>query len=156
MGGCIVGKDGLQYQVYPMSPSDLDRIVQIEELSFTHPWTWDQFLEELNRQPFARCLVSALDQKVCGYIMAWLIVDELHITNLAVDPSVRGRGVARGLVTTLIRDSLSEGAVWSELEVRRSNLAAQALYKELGFKVLGCRKGYYPDGEDALVMGLEM
>ena len=146
----------MRFQVSPMFPSDLDRVVQIEGLSFTHPWTRDQFLEELNRQPFARCLVAARNRKVCGYIMAWLIVDELHITNLAVDPSVRGRGVARGLVTILIQDSLTEGVVWSVLEVRRSNLAARALYKGLGFKVVGCRKGYYPDGEDALVMGLEM
>lgn len=156
MGSGFLGKDGLKYQVFPMTPADLDRVVCIERLSFTHPWTMAQFLEELNRQPLARCLVSTRGKGACGYVMAWLVVDELHITNLAVDPSVRGRGVARGLITTLIRNTRSEGAVWSALEVRESNLAARALYKGLGFTVLGSRKGYYPDGEDALVMGMEM
>ena len=156
MVGSFIGRDGLEYQVFPMTRPDLESIVQIESVSFKNPWSMEQFLEELDRRPFARCLAAESDGKICGYIMAWLVVDELHITNLAVDPSVRGRGVAKGLITSLFQEALFEGAAWTELEVRRSNLEAQALYKGLGFKVLGLRKSYYEDREDALVMGMSM
>lgn len=156
--------------VRPMATSDLDSVVRIEGQSFPHPWTQDQFLAELQREPVSRCHVAEVGDEeddsvpyapsmkgtVVGFIMAWLVVDELHITNLAVAPEARRGGVAATLLEQSIREAVELGAVWCQLDVRASNAPARELYGRFGFKPLGTRKGYYLNGEDAVVMGKEL
>ncbi len=94
---------------------------------------------------------------VCGYIGMWLIVDEGHITNLAVHPAYRRRGIGRLLLKSLIQAGKRYGLRRLTLEVRRSNLAAQKLYMEFGFTTVGVRSRYYLDNhEDALIMWKEL
>ena len=144
--------------IRPMSPDDLVDILRIERKSFSHPWTREQILEEVSRADIARCLVADQGDPpvLCGYIMAWLVADELHITNMAVDPDSRGQGIAGNMLLHLLRDAPGEGARWCVLEVRRSNSAARSLYEKHGFRTIGRRKRYYQDGEDALVMGVKL
>ena len=154
-----------------MEISDLDSVVRIEDLSFPNPWTRDQFLTELQRGPVSHCHVAVMDDSkdtetgndhpsgtgpIKGFIMAWLVADELHITNLAVAPQMRRCGIAAALLEESVRRGARAGAVWCQLEVRASNSPARELYKRLGFKPLGKRKGYYCNGEDAVVMGREL
>ena len=143
-----------------MADADLDRVLQIEKDSFSHPWSRRQFRDELGRGAFSLCLVAVarsgsapeVKEDVCGYVLAWLVADELHVTNLAVDPHLRGRRVARRMMEELISTAVLRGALWCGLEVRVSNLSAIALYRGMGFAVSGRRRRYYSNGEDALVM----
>ena len=88
--------------------------------------------------------------------MSWLVADELHVTNLAVSPAHRGLGFAAGLVEHALDDAREKGTVWCQLEVRSSNKPARSLYRKFGFREIGLRKGYYQDGEDAVVMGKDL
>jgi len=159
------------FSIRPMEISDLDPVIRIEELSFPQPWTREQFLTELQRGPVSHCHVAVaedragnapgeeeppIDRAVKGFVMAWLVVDELHITNLAVAPEVRRCGMAAALLEESMNRGVEAGAVWCQLEVRASNCPARELYRRLGFKPLGKRKGYYCNGEDAVVMGREL
>ena len=101
----------------------------------------------------ARYLVAEKDGKVIGYAGAWVILDESHITNIAVLKDERGQGIGRQLTHGLLQYLSNLGAAYATLEVRKSNEVAQNLYKSLGFIKLGVRKRYYEDnGEDALIM----
>jgi len=94
---------------------------------------------------------------VAGYLMAWVVHDELHVLNLAVARRVRRRGVGAALMAAALHLARREGLATVTLEVRRSNAGAQAFYREFGFREIGVRAGYYPDtGEDALVMTLTL
>ena len=153
-----------------MAPSDLDSVIRIEELSFPQPWTRDQFMTELARGPVSQChvammeddgggtvkCVSSMKGTIWGFIMAWLVADELHITNLAVAPEARRGGIAAALLERSILEATELGAAWCQLDVRASNTPARGLYVRYGFKPLGTRKGYYHNGEDAVVMGREL
>ena len=109
--------------------------------------------QELERNVAARYLVAEMDGQVIGYAGAWIILDESHITNIAIEESRRGLGYGRALTTALMQYLSNLGAAYATLEVRRSNLRAQNLYKSLGFVELGVRKRYYEDNrEDALIM----
>ncbi|MDF1524827.1 MAG: ribosomal protein S18-alanine N-acetyltransferase [bacterium] len=146
--------------IRPMTLLDLDSVVRIEDLSFPHPWTRDQFTAELERELVSRCHVAVMEDDgigpAVGFIMAWLVEDELHITNLAVEPEVRRGGVAAALLEQSILEAIELGAMWCQLDVRATNAAARGLYSRFGFKPLGTRKRYYQNGEDAVVMGKEL
>ena len=156
--------------IKPMVPSDLDSVVRIEEHSFQHPWARDQFMDELERGLVSRCHVALMvdseddtaqnatssNGPVVGFIMTWLVADELHITNIAVGPEARRGGVAAALLEHSIGEAIELGAQWCQLEVRISNRPARELYDRFGFKSLGIRKRYYPNGEDAVVMGKDL
>ena len=156
--------------IKPMTPSDLDSVIRIEEQSFQHPWARDQFMDELERGSVSRCHVALMvdseddtaqnatstNGPVVGFIMTWLVVDELHITNIAVGFEARRGGVAAALLEHSIGEAIELGAQWCQLEVRISNRPARELYGLFGFKTLGTRKRYYPDGEDAVVMGKDL
>ncbi len=150
-----------------MVEEDLEGVLSIEEASFPHPWTREQFLEELRRQDLSRCVVAVLPadgppglspgkEKVIGFLVAWLVADELHINNLAVAPGFRRSGAASGLLEHVLDQGREEGARWCQLEVSAGNTGAQALYGRFGFQVRGSRKGYYRNGEDAVVMAKEL
>ena len=136
-----------------MTLNDLDAVAAIEAATFPTPWSRDSFRLELERNVAARYLVAEMDGQVIGYAGAWIILDESHITNIAIEESRRGLGYGRALTTALMQYLSNLGAAYATLEVRRSNLRAQNLYKSLGFVELGVRKRYYEDNrEDALIM----
>lgn len=136
-----------------MTLADLDAVVAIEEATFPTPWSRDSFRQELERNVAARYLVAVKDGSVIGYAGAWVILDESHITNIAIAEAQRGHGYGRVLTQALMQYLANLGAEYATLEVRKSNLRAQNLYKSLGFIQLGVRKRYYEDNqEDALIM----
>lgn len=136
-----------------MNLADLDAVAAIEAATFPTPWSKDSFRQELERNVAARYLVAEKDSQVIGYAGAWVILDESHITNIAIDEAFRGCGYGRQLTESLMQYISNLGAAYATLEVRKSNLRAQNLYKSLGFIQLGVRKRYYEDNqEDALLM----
>lgn len=142
--------------VEPMQVKDLPEILVIEKLSFPVPWSKQAFISELNNE-YALYLVARENIEIRGYIGMWLIIDEGHITNLAVHPAYRRRGVGRLLLKNLIQTGKRYGLRRLTLEVRQTNLAAQNLYMEFGFTTVGVRPRYYLDNqEDALIMWKEL
>jgi len=142
----------------PLRPHHLDQVLAIENQSFSQPWPRGLFAGEL-RYPLALCLgaFGLPSQRLLGYVILWLVVDEAQIQNLAVDPAARGRGVAKALLTAALAEARRRGAAWASLEVRPSNLAARRLYAGLGFVEVGRRPGYYqPEGEDALLLNASL
>jgi ribosomal-protein-alanine N-acetyltransferase len=149
-----------------MWAADLDTVLEIERASFTSPWSRRAFLHELEQNRVADCWVvrdEAADGgppggrrssgRVLGYLCVWAIADEVHVTNLAVDPAWRRQGVAHHLLGTLLEYYRGRGAVKAILEVRPANLGARRLYEAFGFHEVGLRRGYYFDtGEDALLL----
>ncbi|PKQ27523.1 MAG: ribosomal-protein-alanine N-acetyltransferase [Candidatus Anoxymicrobium japonicum] len=137
-----------------MRSDDLDRVVVLEKEIFSSPWSADMFLYELNRDGNAVFLVAEDSQKLCGYIGAQILDQEVHITNMAVETGVRRRGLGSALLIECIREGMKCGARWLTLEVRRDNDEARLFYKVFGFDELGVRYGYYEDtGQDAVIMG---
>ncbi|ARU63861.1 ribosomal-protein-alanine N-acetyltransferase [Tumebacillus avium] len=136
---------------------DLDRVMEIEHQSFSLPWSREAYVAELTNNHFAKYLVVTLGGDVVGYAGMWVILDEAHITNIAIDPAVRGRRLGEHLMREMMAWSMAHGAERMTLEVRVSNLAAQKLYDRLGFQSYGIRKGYYTDNnEDAMIMWAEL
>ena len=142
----------------PMASTDLDAVVEIERRSFPTPWSPGLFLHEL-KIPFSRTTLARLANgttRVVGYVCRWLVGDEMHVLNLAVDPDQRRAGIGRLLVEHVLRDAAANGVRLITLEVRRGNDAGVALYGRFGFAETGVRRNYYGRGEDALVMSLTM
>lgn len=132
----------------------------IEAASFSHPWTLAQFQAEL-AQPHSRTLAAMLEFPtavvVAGYLVFWLLPEELHILNLAVAPQWRRRGIGRRLLAAALDCGRRAKAQTAWLEVRPSNQPALALYHSFGFRQVMIRKGYYSDsGEDALILRLTL
>lgn len=145
--------DRQQLRIRPMRLADVEQVLAIERQSFRTAWSRDAFVHEIHYEDIARPLVAELDGEVVGYITAWFVRDEIHITNLAVSPKHRRKGIADALLRTILDMGRREGYRFVYLEVRRSNLPAIRLYEKWGFRVLAIRRGYYQsDGEDALVM----
>ncbi len=139
-----------------MTMADVDAVSEIEAATFPTPWSRDAFVQEMTRNVAARYLVAETDGRVIGYAGAWLILDESHITNIAVAEPQRGKGVGRKLTAALLQYLSNLGAAYATLEVRVSNERARNLYASLGFVSVGKRKRYYEDnGEDALLMVCE-
>ena len=136
-----------------MEERDLDAIVELENRCFTVPWSRDAFYNELNQNKFACYIVLEQEDQIIGYCGAWLIIDEAHITNIAILPEFRGQKLGEALLNKMIERSREKGIERMTLEVRKSNTVAQSLYKKLGFQNGAVRKNYYSDNqEDAIVM----
>jgi ribosomal-protein-alanine N-acetyltransferase len=136
-----------------MRMDDIPRVLVIEQQSFRTPWPRDAYTHELNENRLAAYLVAKTEEGIVGYGGMWVILDEAHVTTIAVDPAYRGQHIGERLLLGLIDAALGRGARWMTLEVRRSNDVAQTLYKKYGFREIGVRKGYYSDNrEDAIVM----
>ncbi len=139
-----------------MMLKDLDSVLDIEALSFPTPWSRRSFTTELTENVYAHYIVVEYESRVIGYSGMWVILDEAHITNIAVHPEFRRRGLGEKIMREMMERAKSRGATRMTLEVRVSNSAAQDLYRKLGFVARGIRKGYYSDtNEDAIVMWLD-
>lgn len=135
---------------------DVDRIADLEIQCFTTPWSRESVYQDVVENKRALYLVAEIDGLVIGYAGIWSIVDEGHITNVAVDPRFRKLHVGSAIIAVLIDVTQKAGIERHTLEVRRSNEAAIRLYEKYGFRTCGERKGYYEDtGEDALIMWRE-
>ncbi|MDH8678620.1 ribosomal protein S18-alanine N-acetyltransferase [Fusibacter bizertensis] len=140
-----------------MKVEDIDRVFEIETNSFTTPWSKESFHQELIENTLAEYYVLELDDYIIGYGGMWLIIDEIHITNIAIDTPFRGHGYSKTLMYALIEFGAANGYHHMTLEVRVSNDVAIALYEKIGFTGVGKRPKYYIDtGEDALVMWKEI
>jgi [ribosomal protein S18]-alanine N-acetyltransferase len=137
--------------IEPMASDDLRTVVAIEEASFTQPWSHQSFQSELANNQLAAYLVARFDGNIVGYGGVWVILDEAHVTTLAVEQHYRRHGIATRLLEALIEKSCRMGANRISLEVRPSNQAARRLYEKFGFSVKGVRKHYYFN-EDGLIM----
>lgn len=136
------------------SPEDLKAVADLQRQSFSRAWGADAIQWELSNTDAARLYtVRENSGALVAYCACWLVVDELHINSLAVEPSSRRQGIARWLLERVLADAVSAGARSATLEVRHSNSAARALYEGLGFRVEGVRRNYYEDPrEDALIL----
>jgi [ribosomal protein S18]-alanine N-acetyltransferase len=139
--------------IRPMAVADLDEVLAIERVAFKTPWSRAAFRYEITQNRVARCLVMLAERALVGYLCLWEIGPELHVTNVAVHPAWRRRGVARALLASELDRAREHGVTAALLEVRPDNVEARTLYERFGFRVIGTRRGYYFDtGEDALVM----
>ena len=168
----------LRYGVEPMQAADVDEVLAIERATFRFPWSGTAFLSDL-RLPYAVWRVARpataptspgvaagrprwgvafrrparrAVRPVVGYAGLQVILDEGHITNVAVHPDHRRQGIGELLLLDLFEQAFPRGVLRLTLEVRASNLVARALYQKYGFEVEGRRLRYYGDGEDALIM----
>lgn len=139
-----------------MTAQDVKSVHEIEVNTFPKPWTEADFMKEVTTNHCARYMVAEVEGKVVAFAGAWLILDEGHITNIAVSREYRGRGIGKKVTEALLQYAANLGVQYMTLEVRKSNEVAQNLYKSLGFIKLGVRKRYYEDnGEDALLMVID-
>jgi ribosomal-protein-alanine N-acetyltransferase len=142
----------------PMTSSDLDAVIAIEQTAYSHPWTLGNFRDSLNPLFEAQCLW--LDGELLGYFLAMRGVEEMHLLNITVAPAHQGQGWGHMMLDALSLMSRHEGAQWLWLEVRQSNLRALQVYERYGFKPISIRKDYYPadrlQREHAVVMSLKL
>jgi ribosomal-protein-alanine N-acetyltransferase len=142
-----------------MEEKDLPAVLAIEHLSFPNPWHESTFRGEIQHRPisFPMVIVHETLGRVIGYIVYWAVGDEVQINNIAVHPEFRGMGIGERVMRQVIEEVKFRGARLITLEVRPTNSAAMALYKKLGFKMMGIRKGYYTmPPEDAIVLALHL
>jgi ribosomal-protein-alanine N-acetyltransferase len=144
------------FAVRSMSAADLDQVLAIEESSFPRPWTRGHFRHELDSQHSMPLVAVAADGTVAGYLCATLLLDEAEILDVAVRSDLRGRGVGRLLLDHVVELCRINRVNYIHLEVRRSNLSAIGLYERFGFLRTGERRRYYENGDDAILMQLNI
>lgn len=148
----------LTIKIRPMQKSDIDDVIKIEEKAYgDHHWSKDSFYGELSND--LAHYFSAFDEntgKLVGYAGSWRILDEAHITTIAIEPEYRRKKIGEALLHRVVEECLKAEVKYITLEVRVSNVAAIGLYEKYSFKSLGTRKGYYQNNnEDALIMWTE-
>jgi ribosomal-protein-alanine N-acetyltransferase len=145
------------FTIEPIRLTDLDAVAEIERLSFKSPWSAQVFLEEMARDWAHVDVVRDSEGRVLAYGNYWLVADEVHLLNIATLPQARRAGHASRLLAHIVALGRSRGCRLVTLEVRRSNAAAQRLYRRFGFKPVAVRPNYYAeDQEDAIVMLLDL
>lgn len=144
-----------------MVPEDLDALLELQRLSFAHPWSAELVKREMTHD--WSTILLAEDRgpdgapRLLGFLIYWLVHDELHILNLATAPAYRRSGIARRLLDQALQNARAHKCAMATLEVRRSNEAAIALYRAYNFRAVGVRPNYYVDeGEDAIVMVVDL
>ena len=139
--------------IVPMTASDIAAVLRIEKASFSTVWPSDAFYNELSTNRVAHYFVGRMAGRIVAYGGIWVILEDSHVTTLAVDPAYRGRRLGEVMLLRLIDEAIERGAAWMTLEVRESNTVAQRLYRKYGFTTVTMRRGYYSDdNESALVM----
>ena len=139
-----------------MKEDDLDAVCEIENLSFKNPWTKEALGFELNENPFCFSYIAEINEQVVGYAFIHITDDFSHLVNIAVSPEYRNVGIGENFLKFLfciVKELKSQKMV---LEVRKNNISAIRLYEKLGFETVREEKGYYQDGESALIMFLEL
>ena len=148
----------VEAEFQPLSEAGVEAVVAIEAQAYDHPWTRGNFMDSVRAGYQAQLLVAG--SRLLGYFVAMKGVDEVHLLNLTVAPDCQGQGWGRVMLDALALWSRGQGAQWLWLEVRASNQRAQTIYTSHGYRRVGERKGYYPDGqgkrEDAVVMSLKL
>jgi ribosomal-protein-alanine N-acetyltransferase len=140
-----------------MTLADVEAVGELERLAFPTPWPQEAFVNELTVNRHAKYVVAEDAGRVIAYCGMWVIIDEAHITNIAVHPGYRGRKIGENLMRLMMNLAVTLGAERMTLEVRPSNTAARNLYNKLGFEEQGIRKGYYSDNnEDAIIMWVNL
>jgi ribosomal-protein-alanine N-acetyltransferase len=136
-----------------MAVDDIPAVLSIESLSFASAWPTNAFQNELRDNKLAHYFVGRLDGKIVAYGGIWVILEDSHVTTIAVHPDQRGRRLGEEMLVHLLDEAIERGASWITLEVRETNDVAQKLYRKYGFTVVSTRRGYYSDNnESALVM----
>ena len=150
---------GAPASIQAMRPEDLDEVMLIEQLSFRLPWSRQVFMEELGR-PWAFLDVvraAGAAARLLAFCNYWRVADEVHILKVATHPDARRFGFGSRLLSHIVDFARGGQCKLVTLEVRRSNEAAQRLYRRFGFRAVGIRPNYYADdNEDALVMLLDL
>jgi [ribosomal protein S18]-alanine N-acetyltransferase len=150
----------------PMRAADLDRVTEIERDGFVHPWSRELLARELDHTWSHVVLAVEGDpegdpeptpERIVGYVVFWLVHDEVHVLNLGTALEARRRGIGRALMLEAHAAGRRRGATSATLEVRRSNTPALALYRALGYREVGVRPNYYAEErEDAIVMVVDL
>ncbi len=144
--------ESLPYECRKMTTDDIERILALERICFSLPWTRGAFEDDLANE-LAEYYVLVDNNEIIGYCGMWIVIDEAHITNVCIAPEYRRRQLAKNLMKYMMGKALLRGAEMMTLEVRVGNTAAKQLYESLGFREYGIRKGYYSDNnEDALIL----
>lgn len=139
--------------IEPMTTADIGDVTRIERASFATIWPTDAFYNELRTNKLAHYFVGRLAGRIVAYGGMWVILEDSHVTTLAVDPEYRGKRFGEIVLLRLIDEAIERGAAWMTLEVRESNAVAQRLYRKYGFTTVTMRTGYYSDdNESALIM----
>ncbi len=140
-------------EILPMKTEHISAVLHVEALCFPTPWPRNAFLNELTENKLAHYFVGRIGEQVVAYGGLWVILEDAHITTVAVAPEHQRKRFGEQLLIRLVDEAIERGARWITLEVRESNTAAQNLYKKYGFTVVSTRRGYYSDNdENALVM----
>ena len=138
--------------ILKVSHSDLDKILQIENESFIKPFKKENFLYELNENPFSRFYKLVIDNEIIGFLLLYVTFDSSSIVQIAIKKDKRNQGFAEFLLQNVEKLLIKEEVNFITLEVRVSNIPARKLYKKLGYEEINIKKGYYEDGEDAIYM----
>lgn len=139
-------------QICKMAQAHVGQVAQLETICFSDPWSENSVHSELSN-PLSLWLVAVDDETVAGYVGSQSVETEADMMNIAVHPDYRRQGIAKELVTELIRQLRCQGVSSLTLEVRASNMPAIALYEKMGFETVGCRPNYYRHPrEDAQIM----
>jgi ribosomal-protein-alanine N-acetyltransferase len=138
----------------PMTEADLDRVMEISLSSFRCPWSRELFAKELSHEwSVVTLALAAPGDEVAGFMVSWIVHDELHVLNIATAPEHRRKGVGAALLGEAFARARDARCTLATLEVRRSNEGALLLYEAEGFRRVGIRPRYYQEeGEDAVVM----
>lgn len=152
MNGQIMGTLSDGTIIRRMTLADAENVWRIESATFPMPWSLRDFEHEMTENACARYLVAERAEGLVGFAGAHIILDEGHITNIAVTEDCRGQGVGRALTGALLQYAANLGARYVTLEVRADNEPAKALYHSFGFVKVGVRKRYYEDQQDAWIM----
>lgn len=141
-------------RVRPWQPADLPQVAAIERASFSHPWTDDMIGREMENERARGLVVTAKGdaRRIVGFALYWLVLNEVHLLIVAVEPARRRGGLGQRLMAEIERRGIEEGATVIDLEVRPSNQAARGLYRKLGFEEVGVRRRYYDNAEDAIIL----
>ena len=146
-------KQAEKVKVVQMTFKHLDEVLIIEQDSFPSPWSREGFRQEIINRNRSISLTALIEDLVVGYSVAWFVVDEFYIGNIAVHSEHRRKGIGEMLLRTLLHQGFDKGCQLATLEVRQTNRPAIQLYQKLGFRAVAVRKGYYTDtGENAIVM----
>ena len=137
----------------PMRLEDIEHVSRLERRCYTLPWSSSAYVTEVGNPSAYYTVATERDNTILGYAGMWVIMDELHITTIAVDPVQRGRKIGERLLMDLTEEGIARGADRATLEVRERNTVAHNLYLKYGFEDVAVRKNYYSDnGENALIM----